>query len=109
MTTARKIIEDAAQKISVNRDAARQVGAAYKFVITGDGGGTFMVDLTENPSIREADEAAPCTIKVTATDFVELMEGKVPPQNLFFAGKLQIEGDVLLAMKLQALPQILAT
>ena len=40
---------------------------------------------------------------VTKTNLVGNVEG----QNLFFEGKLQIEGDMALAMKLQALNDLM--
>ena len=32
-------------------DKAREIGAVYLFKITGDGGGTWTVDLTANPPV----------------------------------------------------------
>jgi putative sterol carrier protein len=108
MTTAREIMTDAAQKIAARPDEARQVGALYKFVLKGDDGGTWMVDLTQNPGVEEKDAAAPCTITMSTADFVTMMQGSEPPQVLFFAGKLQIDGDIMLALRLQSLRQLLA-
>jgi putative sterol carrier protein len=42
-----------------------------------------------------------------AKDFVDMREGKANGQQLFFAGKLKIEGDMGLAMKLQKLTEVL--
>jgi (3R)-3-hydroxyacyl-CoA dehydrogenase / 3a,7a,12a-trihydroxy-5b-cholest-24-enoyl-CoA hydratase / enoyl-CoA hydratase 2 len=108
MTTAREIMTDAAKKIAARPDEARQVGALYKFVLKGDDGGTWMVDLTESPSVQEKDGSAPCTLTLSTSDFVALMQGNEPPQALFFAGKLQIEGDVMAALRLQSLRELLA-
>lgn len=100
---------DAAAKIAARKEMASQVGALYKFVLGGDGGGTWLVDLRADPSIQEADGAAQCSITMTASDFVAMMTNEVAPQDLFFGGKLQIDGDIMLAMKLQALPPLLAS
>jgi putative sterol carrier protein len=108
MTTAREIMNDAAKKIAARSDEARQVAALYKFVIQGDDGGTWMVDLTQNPGVEEKDGTAPCTITMKSEDFVTMMQGSEPPQVLFFAGKLQIDGDIMLALRLQSLRQLLA-
>lgn len=42
-------------------------------------------------------------IKIADTDFVELMTGKLDPTAAWGAGKLSLEGNMALAMKLQAL------
>jgi len=108
MTTAREIMTDAAKKIAARAEEARQVDALYKFILKGDDGGTWMVDLTQTPGVEEKDAPAPCTLTMSTGDFVAMMEGNEPPQVLFFSGKLQIEGDVMLALRLQALRQLLA-
>jgi putative sterol carrier protein len=108
MTTAREIMADASKKIAARAEEARQVGALYKFVLNGDDGGTWLVDLTDKPGVQETDGTAPCTITMSTSDFVTMMLGTEPPQVLFFAGKLQIDGDIMLALRLQSLRQLLA-
>ncbi len=108
MTTAAEKMAQAKVSISENAALASQIGATYKFVLDGDGGGTWMVKLRDQPSIIEGDGAADCTIKMAASDYVDMIEGRVQGQNLFFEGKLTIEGDMELAMKLQALNELMA-
>jgi putative sterol carrier protein len=108
MTTATQKMEQAAQAIAKNASAASAVGAVYKFVLDGPGGGTWIVTLKEAPSIVAGDGEAECTIKMAAADYVDMMEGRAEGQELFFAGKLQIDGDMALAMKLTALTQLMA-
>ena len=69
--------------------------------------GTFIVNLKDNPGVTEADGPAECTIRMAAQDFVDLTEGKANGQQLFFTGKLKVEGDMSLALRLQALMDIL--
>ncbi|OQX68986.1 MAG: hypothetical protein B6A08_07610 [Sorangiineae bacterium NIC37A_2] len=109
MTTAREIMNDAQAKIQQKPDEARLVGAIYKFVLEGDDGGTWIVDLTDSPSVEERDGESPCTIKMSTSDFVSMMTGSESPQVLFFAGKLHIDGDVMLALRLQSLRQLLSS
>jgi len=49
--------------------------------------------------------AARCTVAMTDADFLAVVNGKLNPQMAFMTGKLRIQGDMALAMKLQ---QILA-
>lgn len=109
MTTAREIMTDAQAKIQRKPDEARLVNAVYKFILEGDDGGTWLVDLTDQPSVEERDGDSPCTIRMSSQDFVSMMTGTESPQVLFFAGKLHIDGDVMLALRLQSLRQLLAS
>ena len=84
MATAKDKMDEFAKKIENSRDQVRQIGAVYKFVLAGDGGGTWIMDLTDNPSIKESDGDAQCTIKMAAADFVEMCEGRANGQQLFF-------------------------
>ncbi len=107
MTTAAEKMLEAKKAIEKNRDKASAVGAVYKFILEGDGGGTWIVALNSSPGITEGEGDAACTIKMTSQDYVDMLEGRTQGQDLFFAGKLQIEGDMALAMKLQALTEIM--
>ena len=107
MPTAKQKMDEAATKIQEKQDQARQVGAVYKFVLEGDGGGTWIMNLRDNVGVTEGDGEAQCTIKMNAADYVDMMEGRTTGQQLFFSGRLKIEGDMGLAMKLQKLTEIL--
>ncbi len=108
MATAKELMEEAAAKAVANADAAKaNVGAIYKFVLDGDGGGTWVMNLKDNVGITEGDGEAQCTIKMAAADYVAMVEGKANGQQLFFSGKLKIEGDMGLAMKLQKAMEVL--
>jgi putative sterol carrier protein len=108
MATAREKMLAAAAKLPSHSSTAAAVGATYKFELSGEGGGTFLAKFRENPSITEEDGPADCTLKLAASDFVDLLEGRAQAQMLFFGAKLQIEGDIGLAMKLEALTALLA-
>jgi putative sterol carrier protein len=107
MATAKELMDTAKKKIEENKTQASSIGAVYKFVLEGDGGGTFVMNLKDAPGVSEGDGAAQCTIKMTAKDYVDMMEGRANGQQLFFTGKLKIEGDMGLAMKLQKLTDMM--
>ncbi len=100
--TPRKVFEEIIpERMKENPDLAKSINATYKFVVTGEGGGTWVVDLTkEPPEVREEDTDANCTITIAAEDFVAMLEGKLDGQMAFMTGKLKIAGDMSLAMKL---------
>jgi hypothetical protein len=84
-------------------DKAKEVNAIYCFKITGDGGGTWTVDLTADPPTCAAEESASaqCTIEVSHDDFKTMLGDPQAGMQLYFQGKLKVTGDPMLATKLQ--------
>lgn len=80
-----------------------EVNAKFQFIIPGDGGGEWFVDLTKaGMKVSPGQQSgADCTITVSSEDFRKLRGN---PQafgmQLFFSGKLKIAGNQMLAMKL---------
>lgn len=89
------------------RAEAAKIGAVYKFVLEGEGGGTFIVNLKDDVGVREDDGPAPCTLRLATQDGIDLLEGRANGQALFFSQRLKVEGDMALALKLSALTDIL--
>lgn len=106
MTTAKELIERLAAKVSQDPSQAANFGAIYKFVLEGGGGGTWLVNLKDAVGAREGDGPADCTISLEASDFVDLIEGRANGQQLYFQGKLRIDGNLGLALKLQNLADL---
>lgn len=107
MTTAAEKMAAAKIKIESRSEEARQIGATYKFVLEGEGGGSWLVNLKDAVGVEPSDGEAECTIKMSGSDFVELLEGRADGQQLFFSGKLTIDGEMALATKLQKLTELL--
>jgi predicted lipid carrier protein YhbT len=107
MATAQEKMAAASAKIAANQAKAAAIGATYRFVLDGDAGGTWILALKDPPSVTAGDGAAECTVRMAAQDFVDMVEGRASGQELFFRGKLKVEGDMGLALRLQALTDIL--
>ena len=107
MTTGTELMNRLATKVGDKKDLLQGIGAIYKFALEGDGAVTFIADLKNEFSIKEGDGPAECTIRMTVQDAADLFEGRANGQALFFAGKLRIEGDMGLALRLQSLTDIL--
>jgi putative sterol carrier protein len=88
-----------------NADDAKAIGAKYQLNITGPTGGEWNIDATASgPSCKPGTGPADCTITVTDEDFQKLLEN--PQANavqLYFTGKLKVQGNQILATKLQKL------
>jgi putative sterol carrier protein len=106
MATAAELMQRIGEKIAGRTELLSSVGAVYKFVLEGDGGGTYLIDLKSDLKVTQADGAAACTVRMSATDFVDLFEGRANGQALFFGGRLKVEGDMGLALKLQTLTDV---
>lgn len=86
-----------------NAAAAQGVNATYEFDLTGDGGGTWNVKIADG-ACEVADggaESANITITMAASDYLDMINGKLNPQMAFMGGKLKIKGDMSLALKMQ--------
>ena len=91
-------------RLKSKTDLVEKINSTYKFVVSGDGGGTWLVDLTvAGGKITAADGEAACTITIADTDLVDVVNGKLNGQMAFMSGKLKVAGDMGLAMKLTAL------
>ena len=88
-----------------NADDARTIGAKYQINITGPTGGEWNIDVSSSgPSCTPGSAAADCTLAVSDEDFQKLIENPaVNAMPLFFAGKLKLTGNPMLATKLQKL------
>jgi putative sterol carrier protein len=97
--------EEIPAKLAQHGDAAKQVGATFQMNITGEGGGEWFINASESgPAIEKGTKAADCTITISSEDFQKLLENpQANSMQLFFAGKLKLAGNQMLAMKLTKL------
>ena len=51
----------------------------------------------------EAPDGAGCTMTLDSEDFIKMFAGELKPTSAFMTGKLKIQGDMGLAMKLEKL------
>jgi putative sterol carrier protein len=91
-------IVDAAVKALGARLGDTGLDGSVRFVI--DGEGTIRIEGSE----VTADEGdADCTVTSDADTFRALLDGELDPTAAFMSGRLAIEGDMGLAMKLGSL------
>ena len=96
--------EDLPAALGRNAEDARTIAAKYQMNITGEG--EWYIDVSSTGPICKSgtDAAADCTITIAAEDFQKLVENpQANGMQLFFAGKLKVTGNQMLAMKLQKL------
>ena len=79
--------------------AVAGVNGRCKFEV-GDGGGTWMLTLRESEGVAEpSDGDADCTVRISAADLLDLVNGKLNSIAAFDQGKIHIMGDYDLANK----------
>jgi SCP-2 sterol transfer family len=90
-------------KLQSKPDVVGKINAIYQFNISGPGGGTWSVDCTQPGGKVHFGPAASakCTVSATDQNFLDIVNGKLNAQMAFMSGKLKIQGDMGLAMKLQ--------
>ena len=76
-------------------------GNTVKF--STDQGVVHIDGMQSPPTVSNDDKAADCTIKMDFSDFADLIGGKLDGMTAFMTGKLKIEGDMGVAMKLQTI------
>ena len=92
-------------KIAASPDKAREINAIYQFIITGEGGGQWNVDLASNPpSITQGEKpGAKLHHRSRQHRLPGYAQSPALGMQLFMTGKLKVKGDPMLAMKLQKL------
>ncbi len=81
--------------------SAKPLGKTLKFDM---GGQQLFIDGTGDSNVVSADGgAADCTVNVSAADFQALISGNLNPMSAFMSGKIKVDGDMGVAMKLQSL------
>ena len=92
-------LENYTEQVRTKVGEASGLNAVIKFAFKE--GGALLIDGKSTPNrVSNDDTAADCTVKVSLEDFGKLMERKLDPMTAFMTGKIKIEGDMGIAMKL---------
>lgn len=78
---------------------------AIQLDLEGDGGGNWNLIVKDGAlAVNEGRHADPeLTLTTAAADWMAVINGESNPMGLFMQGKIKIQGDMQLAMKLQSL------
>jgi putative sterol carrier protein len=75
------------------------LGSVLKFDFGADG--ILVLDATQVPNVVSNDDVdAQCTMTISLENFMAMAEGKLDGTAAFMTGKLKIQGDMGIAMKL---------
>ena len=103
MPTVDEVFTDMETRLRANPEKVQGMNATYQFDLTGDGGKEKWVKLADDGGEMGDGQAENPNITITmaASDFLDLVDGKLDGTMAFMSGKLKVKGDMGLAMKLQ--------
>jgi putative sterol carrier protein len=86
-------------------DKAGNLNARFQFRLAGDEGGDWVVTVANREcAVTQGTADKPdVTIAMQASDFVKMVVGDLQPIVAFMQGKIKLQGDMNLAMKVQEL------
>ena len=90
---------------NMDASAAEDLDATIQFELTGDSGGTWAVQIANGKcEVNEGGVESPTmSLTMASDDFMAMTRGELNPMGAFMSGKIKLEGDMGLAMKLQGL------
>lgn len=92
-------IEPATTKIKGKVGEDCGLGSTLKFDCGDDG--VIFLDATTVPNVVSNDNTdASCTVRLSLEDLNNMLAGDLDPMAAFSLGKLQLDGDMSVAMKL---------
>lgn len=97
MSTA--YIDEIIAEVSRRLGADSGLNATLKVDFHGEG--FVFIDGTVSPNtVTNEDRPADCTLKVTLADFKAMTDGKLNGTTAFMTGRLKVQGNMGIAMKL---------
>ncbi len=94
-------LQEITEKMKEGASKKSSFGNTVKF--STDQGVIYIDGNANPPAVSNSDGDADCTVKMAFSDFADLIGGKLDGMTAFMTGKLKIEGDMGVAMKLQSI------
>jgi putative sterol carrier protein len=102
MPTPRELFAELDQRLQANPEKTRGITATYQFNLEGEGGGVWQLEiLAGRAQILEGAANEPDTTSTLSVgDYVAMATGEVSGRDLFFSGRMRVEGNPMLGMRL---------
>jgi putative sterol carrier protein len=87
---------------SLNKEAAKDADVVYQFNLSGDGGGQFAVAIKHGTcTVEEGVVSTPdVTVSASAADYMNIVTGSYPFGLAFINGRLKVDGDLRLLIRM---------
>lgn len=93
VTDAKHFFEELCPRVLETRaDAARRLGGSFAFVVEGEGGGTWRIDLAE-AGVTAGDADAEVVMRLGIDELRALLKGSLDLDRAVREGRCAIEGD----------------
>ncbi|MDX1615747.1 MAG: SCP2 sterol-binding domain-containing protein [Candidatus Promineifilaceae bacterium] len=88
-----------------NADKAGDFEATIQFDLSGEEGGEWVVTIVDGTCVATEGvvEDPTATLHMEASDYVDMVTGKLDPMTAFIQQKVRVEGDLNAVMKFQTL------
>jgi putative sterol carrier protein len=102
MATVQAAFDDIAKQLAGQPERAEDLTAVYQYHIVGEGGGEWVLAFDEgNATITPGTADKPnVTITIDEEDMLAMASGELSGVEAFMTGKLRVEGDPVLGMRL---------
>ena len=98
--TAREFFEGLEGRL--NASGIGNASGSYRFAVRG--AGSWRVDVAEGRAeVTESDEGGDCVISMREDVLLRLISGDQNPMTAFMTGKIKVDGDIGMAMRLKDL------
>lgn len=103
MSELKEIFQEIDQALTTDPSRAKGLEAVYQFDLDGEESGKYQIVLRGEKSFAAEgeEEKADCILKMKAEDFKKMVEGKLNGTQAFMMGRLKVQGNMGLALKLQ--------
>ncbi|XP_068609222.1 hydroxysteroid dehydrogenase-like protein 2 [Brachionichthys hirsutus] len=93
-------------RAAINEDVVKSTQGVFQFDLSGEHAGVWFLDLKTGSGLAgqgQPADKADVVMVMDSSDFTKMFAGKLKPTLAFMSGKLQIKGDMTLAIKLERL------
>jgi putative sterol carrier protein len=89
----------------LDKEAAEDLDAVYQFDLSGPQGGQYLLRIQNGTCVVEegTHEDPHVTLSMPGEDCIKVLNGQLSGSAIAMSGRLQISGDIGLAMQLKAL------